>query len=38
MSGKEMDEESLNDDWGTLAMKSSSSFERREKAGRTGYS
>ncbi len=38
MSGNEMEAGSLNDVWGTLAVKSSNSFVKSEKAGRTGYS
>ena len=38
ISGKDIDDGLLKDDWGTLVMNSSRIFVSREKAGRTGYS
>ena len=38
ISGKDIDDGLLNDDWGTLVVNSSRIFVSREKAGRTGYS
>jgi hypothetical protein len=38
ISGKDIDDGLLKDDWGTLVVNSSRIFVSREKAGRTGYS
>ena len=38
ISGKDIDDGLLKDDWGTLVMNSSRIFVRSENAGRTGYS
>ena len=38
ISGNDMKDGFWNEDWGTLAVKSSRSLVRREKAGRRGYS
>ena len=38
ISGNDIDDGLLKDDWGTLAVNSSRIFVSKEKAGRTGYS
>ena len=38
ISGNDIEEGLLKDDWGTFAVKSSRILVSREKAGRTGYS